>query len=174
MELPEQHLTCLHEISHTLVCCVRTVLWPISPEQERKVLTFLRPGYLPPLVTGIHLGKLHSPYLYLLLPMETYQMVVSPAQTPVVCSKMCISFVHKPSGWFYAKWYWIWLLPHLPTGISIMVKYGLRNSPTTWENSAPCVSCWVGLHHRQCMLHLTVTGKLSWGNAWSACGLSSV
>lgn len=31
------------------------------------------------------------------------------------------AFVHKLSGWFYANWQEIWLLPCLSTGISIMV-----------------------------------------------------
>lgn len=31
------------------------------------------------------------------------------------------AFVHELSGWFYANWQEIWLLPRLSTGISIMV-----------------------------------------------------
>lgn len=78
--------------SHICVLSGNCALAYFPWRRKENLLVFLRPSYLPTSVTGIHLGKLHSPYLYLLLPMETYQMVVSPAQTPVVCSKIWISF----------------------------------------------------------------------------------
>lgn len=45
----------------------------------------------PSLVAGVHLGKLRLPYLRLLLRVGTYQMVVSPRQTPVEHLKTQVS-----------------------------------------------------------------------------------